>query len=75
MHVGHRLDADDRHARDTMIECLPSCRSADKPAKYPPIRFGDYALWFARKSYEHMAHEPALPDAVVAPGARATARC
>lgn len=37
------------------------------------IRFGDYALWFARKSYEHMAHAPALPDAVVASGARATA--
>src|SRR5271170_8525624 len=30
---------------DTMIECLPNCRSAEKPAKYPPIRFGDYALW------------------------------
>jgi isopenicillin N synthase-like dioxygenase len=59
---------------DTMIEYLPSCRWADKPAKYPSIRFGDYALWFARKSYEHMAHEPALPDAVVAPGARATTR-
>ena len=59
---------------DTMIECLPNCCSADEPAKYPPIRFGDYALWFARKSYAHMAHEPALPDAVVAPGARATAR-
>ena len=44
---------------DTTIECLPSGRSANKPAKYPPIRFGDYALWFARKSYDHMAHEPA----------------
>jgi len=31
-------------------------------------------LWFARKSYEPMAHELALPDTVVAPGARATAR-
>jgi isopenicillin N synthase-like dioxygenase len=29
---------------DTMIECLPGCRSADKPGKYPPTRFGDYAL-------------------------------
>jgi isopenicillin N synthase-like dioxygenase len=57
---------------DTVIKCLPSCRSADNPAKYPPVRFGDYALWFARKSYEHMANEPALPDAVVAPGHRAT---
>jgi len=59
---------------DTMIECLPTCRSADNPAKYPPIRFGDYALWFASKSYQHMANEAALPDAVVVPGARATAR-
>src|SRR3954452_10875182 len=59
---------------DTTIECLPTCRSADSPTKYPPIRFGDYALWFASKSYQHMANEPALPDAVVAPGARATAR-
>ena len=59
---------------DTMIECLPTCRSADNPAKYPPIRFGDYALWFASKSYQHMANEAALPDAVVVPGVRATAR-
>jgi len=59
---------------DTLIDCLPTCRSAAKPATYPPIRFGDYALWFAAKSYRHMANEPALPDTVVAPGARATAR-
>jgi isopenicillin N synthase-like dioxygenase len=32
---------------DTVIECLPSCRSADNPAKYPRIRSSDYALWFA----------------------------
>jgi isopenicillin N synthase-like dioxygenase len=59
---------------DTMIECLPSCRSAGKPATYPPVRFGDYALWFARKTYDHMAQEPSLPDAAISPGARATAR-
>jgi isopenicillin N synthase-like dioxygenase len=59
---------------DMIIECLPSCRSVDSPAKYPPIRFGDYALWFASRSYQHMANEAALPDAFVAPGARATAR-
>jgi isopenicillin N synthase-like dioxygenase len=59
---------------DTIIECLPSCRSAANPPKYPPIRFGDYALWFARKTYAHMADEPALPDEAVAPGTRATAR-
>ena len=59
---------------DTVIECLPSCRSAAHPPKYPPIKFGDYAIWFARKSYEHMALEPALADAEIAPGARATMR-
>jgi hypothetical protein len=59
---------------DTVIECLPSCRSAEHPSKYPPIKFGDYAIWFARKSYEHMAQQPALADAEIAPGARATMR-
>ncbi len=59
---------------DTLIECLPSCCSAANPPKYPPIKFGDYAIWFARKSYEHMAQQPALADAEVAPGARATRR-
>jgi isopenicillin N synthase-like dioxygenase len=59
---------------DTVIEYLPTCCSGNNPAKYPPIRFSDYALWFASKSYQHMAKEPALPDGVVAPGTRATAR-
>ena len=59
---------------DATIECLPSCHDDRRPAKYLPIRFGDYALWFAHKSYEHMAREPGLPDVVIAPGARATAR-
>src|ERR1051326_6918324 len=59
---------------DTIIECLQSCCSADHPPKSPPVCFGDYALWFASKGYQHMANEAALPDAVVAPGARATAR-
>ena len=59
---------------DTVIECLQSCRSAAHPSKYPPITFGDYAIWFARKSYEHMAQQPALADAEIAPDARATMR-
>jgi isopenicillin N synthase-like dioxygenase len=59
---------------ETIIERLPTCRRDDNPVRYPPIRFGDYALWFASKSYQHMANEPALPDAVVARGSRATAR-
>ena len=59
---------------DTVIECLPSCRSAERPAKYPPIKFGDYALWFAAQRYEHMAKVQAPDEAAIAPGGRATAR-
>lgn len=59
---------------DTMIECLPSCRSAEQPAKYPPIRFGDYALWFAAQRYAHLENIQAPTADEVAPGARATAR-
>jgi isopenicillin N synthase-like dioxygenase len=59
---------------DTMIECLPTCRSAERLPKYPPIKFGDYALWFAAQRYEHMAKVQAPAEADIAPGARATAR-
>jgi isopenicillin N synthase-like dioxygenase len=59
---------------DTMIECLPSCQSAERPPKYPPIKFGDYALWFAAQRYDHMAKVQAPSDAEIAPGARATSR-
>jgi isopenicillin N synthase-like dioxygenase len=27
---------------DAPVECLPSCRSADRPAKYPPTTSGEY---------------------------------
>ena len=59
---------------DTMIECLPSCQSATRPAKYPPIKFGDYALWFAAQRYGHMAKVPVPSEDQIAPGARATSR-
>jgi isopenicillin N synthase-like dioxygenase len=59
---------------DTVIECLPSCQSAEKPAKYPPIKFGDYAVWFAAQRYNHMAKVETKSDAEIAPGARATER-
>lgn len=59
---------------DTMIECLPTCQSTDRPAKYPPIKFGDYALWFAAQRYTHMAKVPVPADSDIAPGERATAR-
>jgi len=59
---------------DTVIECLPTCRSDAQPAKYPPIKFGDYALWFATQRYEHLQNVAAPSVAEIAPGARASGR-
>ncbi len=42
---------------DTLITCLPTCQSAANPAKYEPITYHDYALWYARRNYVHLAHE------------------
>ncbi len=39
---------------DTLLECLPSCRSADNPAKYDAITYDDYALWYATRNYVHL---------------------
>jgi isopenicillin N synthase-like dioxygenase len=38
---------------DTMVTCLPSCVSANRPAKYEPINFGDFFLnRFSRNKYK-----------------------
>ncbi len=35
---------------DAIIECIPTCRSADRPAKYAPVANGDYlAMKFAEQ--------------------------
>jgi isopenicillin N synthase-like dioxygenase len=44
---------------ETQIACLPSCQSADSPAKYPPITYEEYAIWFATRNYEHQNHAAA----------------
>ena len=36
---------------DTMIECLPTCQSAERPAKSPPIRYMDFYSWFVKQNY------------------------
>jgi isopenicillin N synthase-like dioxygenase len=35
------------------IACLPSCVSADNPARYPPAVYGDLVKEFYRKNYFH----------------------
>jgi hypothetical protein len=39
---------------DTLIACLPSCCSADNPAKQPPILFDDDLTWFATRNDRHL---------------------
>jgi isopenicillin N synthase-like dioxygenase len=38
---------------DAVIECLPSCVSAENPAKYPPAVYRDLILEFYRANYFH----------------------
>lgn len=38
---------------DALVECLPSCRSADRPAKYPAVLAGEYSYGqFSRQVLE-----------------------
>lgn len=36
---------------DAVIACLPTCRDADNPAKFPPITYGDYVAWWYDSNY------------------------
>lgn len=45
---------------DSLIECLPTCQSADNPAQYPPVIYRDMALDFYKANYFHQkGHEKA----------------
>jgi isopenicillin N synthase-like dioxygenase len=36
---------------DWPIECLPSCCGPGNPAKYPPITYGEYRVWWLNTNY------------------------
>jgi isopenicillin N synthase-like dioxygenase len=36
---------------DYPIVCLPTCCSAANPAKYPPITYGEYRVWWLNNNY------------------------
>jgi isopenicillin N synthase-like dioxygenase len=36
---------------DWPIACLPTCRGAGNPAKYPPITYGEYRVWWLNTNY------------------------
>lgn len=42
---------------DTLIECLPSCRTAENPARYEPITYDEYAIWYASRNYVHQGKD------------------
>jgi isopenicillin N synthase-like dioxygenase len=36
---------------DTVIACLPTCQGTDNPAKFPPITYEQYLLWWYDANY------------------------
>lgn len=36
---------------DHPIVCLPTCCGADNPARYPPITYGEYRVWWLNTNY------------------------
>jgi isopenicillin N synthase-like dioxygenase len=44
---------------DTVIECLPTCRRADEPPRFPPITYEQYLLWWYDANYNAKAQEDA----------------
>ena len=52
---------------DAVIECLPSCVSAENPAKYPPAVYRDLILAFYRANYFHQkGHKSSASEMVQA---------
>jgi isopenicillin N synthase-like dioxygenase len=40
-----------------VVECLPSCTNATRPAKYPPVRAGEWTIRNIQAAY---AYQPKL---------------
>ncbi len=41
---------------DTVIECIPTCCSTERPAKNPPIRYVDFYSSFVKQNYPEVAN-------------------
>lgn len=54
---------------DSVVECLPSCVSADNPAKYKPAVYRDLILEFYRANYFHQKGHRSAAAAQVAAAA------
>jgi hypothetical protein len=57
------------------VDQIPEAQfRSNSDEQYPPIQLGDYATWFARKSYELLATQPGPEDTAIALSERATRR-
>lgn len=36
---------------DTIVQCLPSCVTADRSTNYEPVKFGDYGEYISKYMY------------------------
>jgi isopenicillin N synthase-like dioxygenase len=50
---------------DTRIECLPTCRSAQNPERFPPITYGDYLNWWNDANYDASRQRDPSPETIV----------
>lgn len=44
---------------DALIEALPTCVTEERPARKPPITYGDYQRWFLNRNYAKLTGEEA----------------
>jgi isopenicillin N synthase-like dioxygenase len=42
---------------DTVIACLPTCQGPGNPARFPPITYEDYLLWWYDANYKASAQD------------------
>jgi isopenicillin N synthase-like dioxygenase len=38
---------------DCIVECVPTCCSAENPARWSPVRYGDYLMERLDKNYAY----------------------
>ncbi|WP_187829900.1 isopenicillin N synthase family dioxygenase [Siccirubricoccus phaeus] len=43
---------------ETLVECLPTCTSADNPPRFPAQTVGEYMAWFRGQNYDHFRKQP-----------------
>jgi isopenicillin N synthase-like dioxygenase len=42
---------------DTVIACLPTCQGPENPARFPPITYEDYLVWWYDANYKASAQD------------------